>query len=378
MNTPRRIVLVGPMYPYRGGIAHLTERLAQGLVERDFHVYGITFTRQYPNFLFPGRTQYETDLDYQGVLKSERLIDSINPNTWWRTSQRIQQINPDLVIFRYWQPFFAPSFGTIARRLKGEKIRRIVLVDNILPHERRIGDVSLGRYFFKAMQGSIVMSKSVGEDLDRLNVSCPKSLSPHPIYDSFGRPGDPIKARKNLKIDSDTQVILFFGFIRKYKGLEVLIECLKKIHKRLPNFYLLVVGEFYEDEDWYQAKINDLGLSNYVRIIDQYIPQDQVPDYFAAADVVVQPYMSATQSGIAQMAFHFEVPVITTDVGGLAEIIPHEKAGLIIPPNDSDALANAIIRYFSDDMQEKLEQGVKQHKLHYGWDNLLDTVESYM
>jgi len=376
MNSRLRIVLIGPMYPYRGGIAHFTERMAQGFLQRGHQVDGITFTRQYPKLLFPGHTQYEAISHQNAVIEAERLIDSINPYSWWKTQKRIQQLTPDVVIFRYWQPFFAPAFGTIARRLSKQKIKTIAVVDNALPHERRIGDIALGRYFFRSIQGNVVLSDSVGEDLDRLKVTGPRSFAPHPIYDSFGKPADPIDSREKLKLHPKAQVILFFGFIRRYKGLHVLLDSLKNVQKKLPNYCLLVAGEFYEDEDLCKTKIKEFGLSDHVRLINQYIPKDQVANLFAAADVVVQPYLSATQSGVAQIAYHFEVPIITTDVGGLAEIIPHQKAGLIIPPNDPDALFNAIIRYFSEEMHDDLVRGVKIQKGQFGWDRFLDAVES--
>jgi len=378
MNKSRSIVLIGPMYPYRGGIAHLTERMAMGFVERGHDVHGITFTRQYPEFLFPGQSQYESKSVNHGAVKAERLIDSINPYSWWKAKKRIQELAPDIVIFRYWQPFFAPAFGKIARGLSSHKIKSIAVVDNVLPHERRIGNATLARYFFKAMQGSVVMSESVGEDLDMLKVTSPRSFAPHPIYDSFGESANPAEARKKLQIDPDAQAMLFFGFIRRYKGLHVLIESLNHLQDKLPNYCLIIAGEFYEDEDLCRTKIEQFGITNHIRLFDQYIPNDQVADYFAAADVVIQPYLSATQSGVAQVAYHFEVPVITTDVGGLAEVIPHEKAGLIIPPNDPVALSEAIIRYFSEKMQDDLIKGVKLQKRHFGWERLLDAIESMM
>ncbi len=366
------------MYPYRGGIAHLSERMAKGLVERGHDVYAITFTRQYPALLFPGKTQYETEANPERAVVAERLIDSLNPYSWWKTVKRIRELGAETVIFRYWVPFFAPAFGTIARGLAKYNIKSVAVVDNALPHERRIGDFTLGHYFFRAVNGCVVMSASVGRDLDTLGVSCPRAFAPHPLYDSFGKPADATRARRKLQLDPDAPVILFFGFIRKYKGLHILIDCMQEVKQALPGICLLVAGEFYEEEDICKEKIKKLDLSRQVRLFNRYIPQDDVADYFAAADVVVQPYLSATQSGVAQVAYHFEVPVITSDVGGLAEVVPHEEAGLIVPPNDPPALAGAIIRYFSDKMQDRLIQGVKRQKHRFGWDRLLDAIESVM
>ncbi len=378
MSECRRIVLLGPMYPYRGGIAHLSETIAAKLISRGHQVHAITFTRQYPGFLFPGRTQYENGMISDRALDAERLVDSINPFSWWNTVRYIQKLEAEVVVFRYWTPFFAPVFGTIARRLFRHGIKSVAVVDNALPHERRPGDILLGRYFFKAIRGCVVMSSAVDRDLDWLNVSCPRIFAPHPIYDSFGEPADRIEARRKLKLDPNIPIILFFGFIRRYKGLHVLLESLQKIRHALPNICLLVAGEFYEDEALYHEQIEVLGIAKQVRLVNQYIPREEVALYFAAADAVVQPYLSATQSGVAQVAYQFEVPIITTDVGGLSEMVPHEEAGLIVPPNDHVALANAIIRYFNEDMRKKILIGVQRQKQSLGWGRFMDALESIM
>ena len=222
------------------------------------------------------------------------------------------------------------------------------------------------------------MSSAVDRDLDQLGVSCSRALAPHPVYDSFGKPSDRAKAREKMGLAGDLPVILFFGFVRRYKGLHVLLESMPAVRDALPDVHLLVAGEFYDDEDPYQKKVELLDLQNQVKLVNQYIPKDEVADYFAAADVVVQPYLSATQSGVAQVAYQFEVPIITTDVGGLAETVPHEEAGLIVPPDDAAALANAIVRFFVDDMQAGLTAGVRRQKQSLGWNQLLDAIESVM
>ncbi len=378
MGERRKIVLISPMYPYRGGIAHLSETIAARLISRGHQVHAITFTRQYPEFLFPGRTQYETGTEIERAVKAERLIDSINPLSWWRAIQRIREIEADIVIFRYWMPFFAPVFGTMARRLSRVNITCLVVVDNALPHERRLGDIALGRYFFKAVQGCVVMSSSVNEDLNRLKVSCSRTIAPHPVYDIFGEATNRTEARARLQLAQNVPVILFFGFVRQYKGLHILLDSLDQIRATIPDICLIVAGEFYEEEASYRSKIESLGLSEQVRLINEYIPKDEVADYFASANVVVQPYLSATQSGIAQVAYQFDVPVITTDVGGLAEIVIHEESGLIVPPNDPSSLAKAIIRYFAEEMEDDLVKGVRHHKQSLGWNRLLSAIESMM
>ncbi|MCY3595053.1 MAG: glycosyltransferase [Bacteroidetes bacterium] len=366
------------MYPYRGGIAHLSETLAAGLIARGHQVHAITFTRQYPEFLFPGRTQYETETDTERAVEAERVIDSINPLSWRKAVKRIRELEAEIVIFRYWMPFFAPVFGTMARKLARSNITSLVVVDNALPHERRLGDIALGRYFFKAVQGCVVMSSSVDKDLDQLGVSCPRAFAPHPVYDIFGKAASQTHARSKLQLDQNLPVILFFGFVRRYKGLHILLDSMQQVRVALPDIRLIVAGEFYEDEASYRDKVESLGLSGQVRFVNEYIPKDKVADYFAAANVVVQPYLSATQSGVAQVAYQFDVPVITTDVGGLAEVVPHEESGLIVPPNDPSALAKAIVRYFVEGMQDDLVEGVRRHKQSLGWDRLLDAVESIM
>ncbi len=378
MSEHRRIALLGPMYPYRGGIAHLSETMATKLISRGHQVYAITFKRQYPEFLFPGKTQYENELISDQTIVAERLVDSINPFSWRDTVRFIQKLGIEIVVFRYWMPFFAPAFGSIARRLSRRGIKSVAIVDNAIPHEHRLGDILLGRYFFKAMSGCVVMSHAVDQDLDRLNVSCPRTFAPHPVYDSFGEPVDRIQARKRLNLDVDAPIILFFGFVRRYKGLHVLLNSLQKIRDALPNICLLVAGEFYEDEALYREQIKTLGIEEQVRLVNQYLPKNEVAVYFAAADAVVQPYLSATQSGVAQVAYQFEVPIITTDVGGLSEAVPNEEAGLIVPSNDHVALADAVIRYFNEDMREKLLIGVKRQKESLGWERFIDAIESIL
>lgn len=371
-------MLVGPMHPYRGGIAHLSETMAEGFVVRGHQVYAITFIRQYPEFLFPGRTQYETGIAPERAVEAERLIDSMNPVSWWKAVQRIRELGADVVIFRYWTPFFAPMFGVMVRKLARHGIKSLAVVDNALPHERRVGDIALGRYFFRAVHGCVVMSSSVNNDLDQLNVTCPRAFAPHPVYSIFGEAADQSQARSKLQLDQNAPVILFFGFVRRYKGLHILLKSMKEVRHSLPDVSLIVAGEFYEDEESYSNQIHLLDLSGCVRLINEYIPKDEVADYFAAANVVVQPYLSATQSGVAQVAYQFDVPVITTDVGGLAEAIIHGESGLIVPPNDPSALAKAIIRYFVEGMEDNLVQGVRHKTQSSGWDRLLDSIESIM
>ncbi|MFQ5568215.1 MAG: glycosyltransferase [Rhodothermales bacterium] len=365
------------MHPYRGGIAHFFETMYRGMQQRGHEVHAVTFTRQYPELLFPGKTQYETGtVDHP--VPAVRLIDTINPLSWRRTARFIEDVHPDAVVFKYWMPFFAPSFGTIARRVRRKDINVVVVVDNAIPHERRPGDLALGRYFLKTAAGFIVMSDAVREDVRFLGMEAPVRQIVHPVYDLFGEALPRDQARWQLGLPPDAPVLLFFGFVRRYKGLHVLLESMPRVVEALPQVRLVVAGEFYDDEAPYRAFIEQHGLQESVQIHADYIPNSDVPHFFSAADVVVQPYVSATQSGVAQIAFHFDTPSIITDVGGLAEVVPHERAGLVVPPEDPDALAGAILRFFEENLSERLVEGVRHEKKKYSWDRLYEALEELL
>ena len=365
------------MYPYRGGISHFLETMYGGLAARGHAVSAWTFTRQYPAFLFPGKTQ----LDY-GVRGrrpvARRVVDSVNPLSWLKAARLIAQWDADAVIFKYWLPFLAPALGTVARRLARCGVRVLVVVDNALPHERHLGDVALGRYFLAAADGCIVMSESVRADLKVLGLETPVCFVPHPVYDLFGDAQDSRVARASLGLPQGVPVLLFFGFVRRYKGLHVLLEAMPRIIEALPDVRLLVAGECYGDEQPYRDQIRRHGLEDHVRFDGAYVPDADVPAYFSASDVVVQPYVTATQSGVAQVAYNFDTPLITTDVGGLAEIVRHEVDGLVVPPEAPVLLADAVIRYFRENMRNRLREGVRSRKQEFGWQALFDAVESLL
>ena len=373
-HDSRHMVLIGPASPYRGGIAHFMQSTFKGLVDRGHRVDIVNFKRQYPELLFPGKTQYE-DADERASLPSARLIDSINPLSWRKTVRYVLDLNPEVVVFKHWMPFFAPAYGFIARRLRAKGIRILCVVHNALPHERRPGDLAMSKYFFNACDGFVVMSSAVEKDLQSLGVKAEIIVTGHPVYDHFGEPVSKQEARANLGLGADQPVLLFFGFVRQYKGLQVLLESMPAVVSRLPDVHLVVAGECYDDEQPYRDFIANNGLSDHVSLRFEYIPESDIPDLFSAADVVVQPYVSATQSGVAQVAYHFERPLIVTDVGGLAEIVPHEKAGLIVPPQNAEALASSVIRFFEDRMQDGLQEGVLAQKALHSWDKLLDSIE---
>ncbi len=371
-----RIAIVGPMHPYRGGIAHFLEKMEAGLLERGHETVPVTFTRQYPELLFPGKTQYVEEAA-TSVDGPERLLDTLNPWTWYRTARHLAAQDPDVVVFKYWMSFFAPAFGSIARYLRRQGVRVVSVVDNALPHERRPGDVVLGKFFLRACDGLIVMSDEVKRDLHELGIEAPIRQINHPIYNTFGDPLPRDEARAELDLSTDAPVLLFFGFVRRYKGLHVLLQALPKIVEHLPDLQLVVAGEFYDDKAFYENIIETHQLGSYIHLHDGYVSDEDVAAYFSAADVVVQPYVSATQSGVAKIAYHFERPLIMTDVGGLAEMMPDGEAGLVVPPEDPDALAGAVHRFFEDDRQAELTEGVRREKEKYSWEPLYDAVERF-
>ncbi len=349
--------------------------MARGLQRRDRDVSIVTFSRQYPAFLFPGKSQFEREEGRDE--EAARLIDSVNPRTWIAAARRIAAAAPDAVLMQYWLPFFAPAYATLAGRVKKQsgETRILAIAHNVLPHERRPGDAALGRYFLRRCDGVAALSAAVAEDARAIYPKGDVRTLVHPIYDHFGQAVSQDEARERLGISMDAEVMLFFGFVREYKGLHVLLDALPEIVEARPRAVLVVAGEFYEDERRYQRIIRSRGLEDRVHLINDYVPESDVPVYFSAADVAVQPYLSATQSGVVQTAFHFDRPAIVTDVGGLAEVVPHGEAGLIVEPNDPTALAEACIRFFSEDLAGRLTAGVRREKERHGWDPFLAAIE---
>ena len=369
-----KIFLVGTAYPFRGGIAHYMALLYNHLLERQHDVHIVTFSRQYPAFLFPGKSQEE--VRSSGVaVPSRQMIDSINPWTWFRAARWIRSQNPDLVIFKYWLPFFGPCFGTISwlvRRSTGTNV--VFICDNVIPHERRIGDRAFTRYAFRYVDQFIVQSHAVERELQEFLPGAPSRFVPHPIYEIFGQAIPKARARDQLSLPS-SQVILFFGYIRPYKGLDILLRALPLVLQRHP-VTLLVVGESYEGTAHYLGRTRELGIADSVVLHTEYVPNDSVSMYFSACDVVVLPYRSATQSGIVQIAYQFGRPVIATDVGGLSEVVLHEETGLIVPPDNPDALAQAIIRFYDENLEQPMSERVKEERSKYTWVALVDALEA--
>ncbi len=366
------ILILGTAYPLRGGIAHYNALLYTHL-KKKHNVGIISFTRQYPKIFFPGKTQEEQG-DPGLPVQSERLIDSVNPFNWLRVGFLLRKRNADVVIFKYWLPFFGPCFGTICAIMKwGRKTKVIAICDNVIPHEHRPGDGLFTWYAFLFVDSFIVQSDSVERDL-LATVGSPRYKKvPHPVYEIFGSSIPKAEARRRLKI-TDVKVILFFGYIRSYKGLHVMIDAMKEVKKTL-RVKLLVVGEFYDDEEQYRWHISDAQVRDVVDVVSDYVANEKVGDYFSAADAVILPYLSATQSGIAQIAYNFDKPVIATNVGGLAEVVVDGISGLTVPPNDPQKLAEAITKFYSQNLESKLSAGAASEKKKYSWERMVEAIE---
>jgi len=366
------IIIVGTAFPLRGGIAHYNALLAAEL-STTHRVETITFRRQYPAILFPGTSQEEPGTGPHAQA-AECLIDSVNPLNWITVGREIRRRKPDLLIFKYWLPFFGPCFGTIARvATRGMHTRVLFICDNVLPHERRVFDRLFTRYAFGAVDCFIAQSDAVERDLKAFWPKAVFRNVPHPIYSMFGPGSAKADARQALGLPH-SRVLLFFGYIRPYKGLHVLLDALARVRASL-DAHLVVAGEFYDAEQSYRDQLRDLRLEAAVTLCSEYLPNERVPLFFSAADAVILPYLSATQSGIAQIAFYYDLPVIATDVGGLAEVVRDGQTGLIVPPADPQALAAAILRFYNEQQESRLRDGVRREKERYSWAHLREAIE---
>ena len=361
-----KIIIVGSAHPYRGGLASFSERLASEFVAEGHDVEIVTFTLQYPSFLFPGKTQFTDSPKPQ--LDIVRRINSINPFNWMKVGREIRDKNADMVIFCYWMSFMAPSFGKIARIVhRNGKTKCIALVHNMIPHEQNILDKILPPYFVKSMDGFIALSKSVADDINHFDKhNKPKTFSPHPIYDHYGIHLDRNEALQQLGLDQNCKYVLFFGLVRAYKGLDLLIDAFADEKLRDSNIKLIVAGEFYQDESIYRKQISDLGIEAKIIIHNEFIPDDKVNLYFSAADIIAQTYKSATQSGVTQIAFHFEKPMLVTNVGGLGEIVINGKSGYVVEPKANE-IADALSDFFEKSRSTEFIQAVRTEKSKYAW-----------
>ncbi len=368
-----KIRILGPAHPYRGGIAKFDEVLASAFVREGHDVKIVNFTRQYPSFLFPGRTQY-TEAPRPEGIDIERRIDSVNPFNWFRVGRAVAREQPDLVIVRFWMPFMGPSLGTIAGtiRRRSPRTKVVALADNIVPHEHRPGDRLLTGYFLRRTDGVVYMSDEVGRDLDTFAYRGLRAMSPHPVYDTYGPSIPKAEACAALGLEPALDYVLFFGFIRDYKGLDLLLEAWARLRAqgKTQGRRLLIGGEYYGNREKYEALIRRLELTDEVIVHDRYIEEGEVRNYFCASDLVVQPYRSATQSGVTQVAYHFEVPMVVTRVGGLPEIVPDGRVGYVVDV-EPGAIAEAIGAFYDrPDRGEVLREGIRAGKERFGWEAL--------
>jgi glycosyltransferase involved in cell wall biosynthesis len=372
----QKIINIGPAHPLRGGLATFDQRLAKEFNDTgdDCSIY--SFSLQYPSFLFPGKTQYSNE-PAPVDLKIFPVINSINPLNWIKIGNRIGKERPDIVVIRFWLPFMGPAFGTILKRVKRNKHTRIVCIaDNIIPHEHRPGDTVFTKYFLKRCDAFITMSEKVMNDLRKFVPDKPAKLVQHPLYDNFGDIISKPQAREKLGVGSQESIVLFFGFIRKYKGLDILLDAMKilkqNLKSQISNVKLLVAGEFYDDEKPYLEQINRLGINENVILRADFIPDSEVKYYLCAADAVIQPYRNATQSGVTPLAYYFEKPMIVTNVGGLPSLVPNEKAGLVADPT-AQSIANAILRFYQLGENYFLPH-LRSEKQKYSWGNLVNAI----
>ncbi len=375
----KKIVIIGPAYPLRGGLASYDERLARAFQQQGWDVQIYTFSLQYPGFLFPGTTQYASGPP-PAMLDIHVCINSVNPFNWYKVGWKLKKHSPDIIVVRYWLPFMGPCLGTILKIAKKNKYSKIVCIaDNIVPHEKRPGDAAFTRYFMKAVDAFITMSEKVLNDLRAVQSRKPARFVPHPLYDNFGEKVNKADAREKLGVSNGDRIMLFFGFIRKYKGLDILLDAMKMVKdkaalQKLPAIKLLVAGEFYEDAQPYLQQIKDNGIEDVVILRTDFVPDNEVKYYLCAADVVVQPYRNATQSGVTPLAYHFDKPMIVTNVGGLTAMVPDGKAGLVAEP-DATSLTEKIMQFYETG-EAHFIPGLQEEKRKYSWDNMVKAIEA--
>lgn len=369
----KTVKIIGTAFPYRGGLSAYNERLANEYIKQGYNVSIETFKLQYPNFLFPGKTQY-ADGEPPENLKIKRTVNSINPLNWIKVGRRIKKEQPDLVIIKYWLPFMAPCFGTIAGIIRKNKHSKIICIaDNIIPHEKRPGDNLLTAYFLRKVDGVVAQSKSVFNDVFKFTDKLPVKLCPHPMFDNFGEIIEREKALNLLGLSPESRYVLFFGFIRDYKGLDLLLEAFADPRIDELNVKLIVAGEFYSDSKPYLDRIEELNLKDNVILKTDFIADNEVNKYFSAADLVAQPYKNATQSGVTQIGYHFNKPMLVTNVGGLPEIIPHNVIGYVVEP-EVKSIADALYDFFTTDKKSTYETNILEEKKKFLWSTMTAAI----
>ncbi len=369
-----KILIIGPAFPLRGGIAHLNESLCRAFIKEGDSAEIVSFSLQYPSFLFPGKTQKEEGTAPTDIIIHTK-INSVNPLNWLSVASFIKKQKPDLVIIRFWLPFMAPCLGSIARLIKSPATKIIAICDNVIPHEKRPGDKQLTQYFVNSCDAFVVMSKSVGNDLRKFDKTKPVTFIPHPVYDIFGKAVSKQEAQKKLGLNPADKHILFFGFIRKYKGLDLLIKALRQVVVMLSvveasKIKLIIAGEFYDNKEEYLQMIKENGLENNVIIRSDFIPSEEVKFYFCATDIVAQPYHTATQSGVTQIAYHFARPMLVTNVGGLAEMVTHNRVGYVTDTN-TESIAAALTDFYQNNREKEFSENAAIDRSKFSWENMV-------
>lgn len=368
-----KIVILGTAHPLRGGLSAYNERIAYEFQSQGHEVVIYTFSLQYPDFLFPGTTQF-SDQPAPKDLTIKVAVNSVNPFNWWKVGREIKALNADLLIVKFWLPFMAPCLGTICKLVRSNnKTKVISIIDNIIPHEKRIGDFQFAKYFVNNVDGFIAQSKSVLSDLNLFDASKPKRFSPHPLYDNFGAAIPKEEAKTKLGLDANKHYLLFFGFIRDYKGLDILLKAIADKRFKDQNINVIVAGEFYNNAEQYHQLIEELKIADLVTLRTDFIPDDKVRYYFCASDIVVQPYKHATQSGVTQICYHFNRPMIVTNVGGLPEIVPNNLVGFVVEP-EPIPLADAILKFYAEQKEEIFATNINIEKEKYSWNAMLKSI----
>ena len=368
-----KVIILGSAHPLRGGLAAYNERLAREFIKQGHSVQIYTFSLQYPEFLFPGTSQY-SDQPAPDDLYIHVKVNSINPFNWIKVGREIAKLNADLMIVKFWLPFMGPALGKISRIVKKNKKTKVIsIIDNIIPHEKRMGDFQLAKYFVNSVDGFVAMSASVLEDLKKFDTKKPKIFSPHPLFDNFGEAINKTAAYEKLGLAINTEYILFFGFIRDYKGLDLVLQAMADERVRNLNIRLIVAGEFYTNAKPYWDLITSLNIADKLILKTDFIPDDEVRNYFCAADIVVQPYKHATQSGVTQICYHFDRPMLVTNVGGLPEIVPNGKVGYVVEP-EPKAIADALVDFYGNHREFVMRDNIKIEKKKYAWSAMLDRI----
>ncbi len=370
MSKVKSIVIVGPAYPLRGGIAHFNESFCNSLTANGFDARIVSFYLQYPAIFFPGKTQRETETRVVEA-RIQPLLSSINPLSWRKAARSILADKPDVVVIRFWLPFVGPALGSLAHLLRKEGVKVIGLVDNAIPHERRPFDRGFSKWFFRHCDAFVTLSQKVANDLKSFAPDAPVHVHPHPAYDIFGAPLSKADACNALGLDVNVPHILFFGFVRRYKGLDLLLEALGHAKLKSSNVRLMVAGEFYEPKEPYLDIVCKHGLEDRVIFHDRYIPTEEVRNYFCSAAIVAQTYRDATQSGVTQIAYHFGRPMLVTNVGGLPEIVAHEEVGYVVPPK-AGAIGEALARFFQEGREAEFAEKAYQSRHLFSWQHFTE------